>query len=278
MDLMKSGLGLLLCFAALAAPAAEKLAVVDAFFEEPDGRITRSFVLPAGDTLYFGFKIAGFRPDDRQRVRLTYTVDCLDPQGVPLVESYTDKVDARLSPQDEHWKPKVAWSVVVPVYAPSGAYKILVRVDDEIAKGEARYETLFNVRGETLASEEKLAVRSFEFADAEGGAARPDNVFRPGSTLWARFKLVGFRVIPAKEYWVENDLVVLDSTGRVLLSRPNAAVEKHKQFYPPRVLSTTFDLQLQPGLKPGEYTIRLDARDRLGEQSVRHETKFRVEP
>ena len=76
---------------------------------------------------------------------------------------------------------------------------------------------------------------------------------------------------------MEHDLQVLDSTGKVLFSNPNAAVEKHKDFYPPRVLTTIFNLELQGGIKPGEYTIHLDVRDRLGEQSLSYEEKFRIE-
>ena len=270
--------GVLLLLLAVSASATEKLAIVEAFFEEPDGRIARNFVLPSGDTIYFSFKVAGFRADDRQHVNVAYSIDCLDPRGVPLAETVAGKEEATLAPQDENWKPKANWSLVIPPYAPSGDYRVLVRAEDRIAKAETRYETTFKVRGETTGPEDKLAVRNFEFADAESGAAKPDNVFHPGSTLWSRLKLVGFKITTEKEYWVETDLTVLDSTGRALFSSPNAAVEKHKQFYPPRVLATIFNLDLQPNVKPGEYTIRLDVRDRTGPQGIRYEARFRVEP
>ena len=154
--------------------AADKLAIVEAFFEEPDGRITRNLTLTAGDTNYFSFKVAGFRADARQHVSLLYSLQCLDSRGVPVVESHSDKVDATLAPQDEHWQPKVSWSVVVPVYAPSGDYLMRVRVEDQNAKAEARYEGTFKVRGETTPPEEKLALRLFAFSDSESGPAKPD--------------------------------------------------------------------------------------------------------
>ncbi len=267
----------LFCLALFAAPA-EKLAIVEAFFEDPDGRITRNVLLPSGETIYFSFKVAGFRTDERQRVNLAYSVDCLDPRGMPVAERLNEKIEATLAPQDEHWMPKVPWSLVIPNYAPSGDYRVVVRVEDRLAKADAQYEATFKVRGETTEPEEKLAVRRFEFADAEAGPPKPDNVFHPGSTLWARFRLVGFKITADKEYWVETDLTVLDSNGRAIFSSPNAAVEKHKQFYPPRVLSTAFNLDLQSSVKAGEYVIRLDVRDRLGNQNIRCEEKFRVEP
>ncbi len=258
--------------------AADKLAIVDAFFEEPDGRITRNLVLNGGDTNYFSFKVAGFRADAKQKIQLAYTVECFDSRGTPIVEPLHGKEEGTLSPQDEHWQPKINWSAVVPTYAPSGTYLVKVHVEDQIAKADANHESSFKVRAENVAPEDKLAVRNFVFSDTDGGASKPNNNYRPGSTLWASFKLVGFRITKDKEYWVEHDLSVLDANGKVLFSNPNAAVEQHKQFYPPQVLTTSFNLDLQAGVKPGEYTIRLDARDRLGEQTATFETKFRVEP
>ena len=269
---------LLLAVLAALPLAAQKLAVVDAFFEAPDGAVVRNLTLNAGDTNYFSFRVAGFKPDAKQHVSLTYRIEMLDPKGAPVVEPLSDKVDTNLAPQDESWRPKIPWQAVVPPYAPSGDYLLKVYVEDKNAKTDARFEAAFKVRGESLEPEEKLALRRFVFADAEYGPAKPDDAYHPGSTLWARFKITGFQVSKEKEYWVEHDLQVLDAAGKVLFSNPNASVEQHKDFYPPRVLTTTFNLDLQKGIKPGEYTIRLDVRDRLGEQALSHEAKFRIEP
>lgn len=267
----------ILAVAAAALFADQKLLIVEAFFEEPDGRIVRNLTLNAGDTNYFSCKVAGYKPDPKQRVQLAYRIEVFDPKGAPLVEPLLEKVDTSLSPQDENWKPKITFQHVVPPHAPSGDYLLKVVVEDKIAKADARFEAAFKVRGETLEPEDKLVLKRFVFADAEVGPAKPDNLFRPGTTLWARFKVTGFKISAEKEYWVEHDLQVLDAEGKVLFSNPNAAVEKHKEFYPPRVLTTVFNLDLQSGVKPGEYTIRLDVRDRLGEQSLSYEEKFRVE-
>ena len=53
--------------AMLAATAADaKLAVVDAYFEDPDRRVVRSLVLNAGETCYFSFRVSGFKQDAKQ--------------------------------------------------------------------------------------------------------------------------------------------------------------------------------------------------------------------
>lgn len=255
---------------------AADLAIVDAFFEDPDRTLVRQQQLPAGDTLYLTFRIAGFRADDQHRVRLSYTIECLDPQNVPLAEPFSEKIETTLSPQDENWRPKVTWAVAVPASAPNGEYRVTIQVRDEIADREARHQMSFRVRGEAVEPSQELAVRNFEFADSEDGKPKASATYARGSTLWARFRVVGYRVAPDKQIWVEQDLTVLDDAGKALYSQPKAAVEKYAIFYPPRFLRASFSLDLQPKLKLGEYTIRLDFRDRVGEQTARYETKFTV--
>jgi hypothetical protein len=48
-------------------------------------------------------------------------------------------------------------------------------------------------------------------------------------------------------------------------------------FYPPRFLPASFNLDLDPKVKPGEYVIRLEVRDLLGKEEARHEAKFTVQ-
>jgi len=253
-----------------------ELAIVDAFFEDADRTLVRQQQLPAGETLYLSFRIAGFRPDPHQRVRLTYWVDCADPQNAALAETFSEKIDATLAPQDENWRPKISWAVAVPASAPAGEYQVAIRVRDEIANREVRHQMPFKVRGQAVEPSETLVLRSFEFADTEGGKPKASPTFTRGSTLWARFRVVGYRVAPDKQIWLEQDLTVLDGEGKTLYSQPNAALEKYAIFYPPRFLPASFSLDLQPKLKPGEYTIRLDFRDRVGEQKARYEAKFTV--
>ncbi len=267
----------------LGAPAAmaqatrgSELAVVDAFFEDADRTLVRQQHLPAGETLYLSFRIAGYRPDAQQRVRLTYWVDCADPQHAPLAETFSEKIEATLAPQDENWRPKISWAVAVPASAPTGEYQVAIRVRDEIAGREVRHQMPFKVRGQAVEPSETLVVRNFEFADAEDGKPKVSATFTRASTLWARFRVVGYRVAPDKQIWVEQDLTVLDGEGKTLYSQPNAALEKYAIFYPPRFLPASFSLDLQPKLKLGEYTIRLDFRDRVGEQKLRYEARFTV--
>ena len=260
----------------VAQKADSKLAVVEAFFEDPDRRVVRNLVLNAGETCYFSFHVSGFKQDAKQHLELGYTVQLLDPQGQPVVEDFTDKVEASLSPMDQNWTPKIDYQRVLPTFAPAGDYKLRVHVEDKLAKATADYEGAFKVRGETIVPGDKMTVQQFIFSDTENGRQKNDDVYHQGSTLWARFKLAGYKV-DDKSYWVEQDLSILDATGKVLFTNPTSS-EKNRLFYPPHVLSTSFNLDVSKGVTPGEYTLRLNIRDKLSNQEITHDAKFHVEP
>src|SRR5258708_34039624 len=193
---------------AQAAVGTGKLSVTEAYFEDPERRIVRSLTLNAGETCYFTFKVAGFRTDPKQRVELEYRVQFLDPNGAPVGEDFTDKIEATLSPQDKNAQPKLDWERVVPTFAPAGDYQLKVHVEDKIGKASADYATTFKVRGESIDPGDKLKVLQFIFSDTENGHQKNDDVYHQGTTLWARFKLSGYK-LDDKSYWVEQDLTIL---------------------------------------------------------------------
>lgn len=253
------------------------LIISEARFEDYDRAVIRNLKLNSGETMYMSFRIDSFKPQAKTNVvRLSYSLDCFDPQGKPVVETHTGKIEQALSPQDEKWRPKVNWSVDVPDHAPGGAYKVAILVRDEIAGSEARHEMPFTVQGEAVSESAELGIAAFEFADAEEGSPKDPPVFAPGKPLWARFRLVGFRPSPENKISIEQDLTVVDSEGKVLFSKPRAFVEEQQSQYPPRFLPASFNLELEPKLKPGEYTVRIDIRDRITQKTAQFETKFSV--
>jgi len=246
------------------------------FFEDPERRIVRNLTLNAGETCYFTFKVAGFKADPKQHLNLEYRIQLLDPKGEPVVEDFTDKVDATLAPQDQNWQPKIDYEKIVPTFAPAGEYQIKVHVEDKIGKTEADYAAKFTLRGETVAMGDKMAVEQFIFSDTDNGRQKNDDVFHQGTTLFARFKLAGYKIVD-KAYWVEQDLSIRDAAGKVLFSNPTST-EKNRLFYPQRILTNSFNLDVSKGVKAGEYILHLDIRDKIGEQAISYEAKFKVEP
>jgi hypothetical protein len=263
---------------ALTSPpaAADKLSIVEAFFEDPERRIVRNLTLNAGETCYFTYKVSGFKLDPKQHFSLEYRIQLLYPKGEPVVEDLTDKVEATLAPQDQNWLPKIDYEKIVPTFAPAGDYQIKVHVEDKLGKAEVDYTGKFSLRGETVDLGDKMSVQQFIFSDTDNGRQKGDEVFHQGSTLFARFKLSGYKIVD-KGYWVEQDLSIRDGAGKVLFSNPTST-EKNKLFYPQRVLTNSFNLDVSKGVKPGEYILHLDIRDKLGEQAISYEARFKVEP
>ena len=92
------------------------------------------FVHVPGETLYFSCRIAGYQKSPEEKVRLSFSVQAFDPKGVPLTELYKNEIADEVSPQDKEWMPKIETEVPIPPLVPSGGYKIVVKVEDLIAK------------------------------------------------------------------------------------------------------------------------------------------------
>lgn len=269
----------LLLFVLFALPLTgfAQLTIADAYFEDYDHRVIRNQKVPAGETIYLSFRVAGFRQDEKHDYKLAWFIDCTDPRNVPVTETATNKIEGTLSPQDEKWRPKVDWSMPVPSFAPTGEYHVAIRVHDELANKDVSQTMTFQVTGEEVKPAEALEIRDFEFADSENGKAKATPVYNRGTTLWARFKVVGFQIGKEKELAVEVDLSVRDSENKVLFSKEKAADEKYKSFYPPRFVTETFNLDIQPNLKVGDYIIHLDVRDMIGQTKAIYDAKFTVQ-
>src|SRR5205085_6103749 len=88
----------------------------------------------AGEIIWVTCRVAGYTKTDNQQVHLKYTVQAFDPKGLPLDEAYANEIKAELSVQDKEWLPKIATSISVPPLAGPGAYKVLIKVEDVVAK------------------------------------------------------------------------------------------------------------------------------------------------
>ena len=269
---------------ALAQPA-DGLKIVDVLFEDYDGWQRPQFQMNAGGEVVLTFRVEGFgRLSGRsaeglqeEQVRLQYEVALRDPQNVLVAPAEQGEVQARLGPRDEHWTPLVRWSASVPSYAPGGDYRIHLRVKDRIAEKDVARQVSFRVRGESVRSSRTLAVQQVEYARSEQGPWFRQRYFSPQDPTFVRYKIAGFQVSPQNEVWVEQDWTLLNEDGQVIVQKENAVVVKSQEFYPPRVLSTFFQLEMEEP-KPGAYTLQILVRDRIGQQAVSLDSQFFLRP
>ncbi len=232
------------------------------------------FYIP-GDSVFVTFQASGFTTSDKNEVRLSWRVEVFDPQGVPLVRPVSGKVEESLSAEDKNWLPKVRVDFLTPLYLASGTYRIAASVKDELASAAATLDIPFQVRGLEVAPSEALAVRNFRFVRSEN-SSQIVTAFHPGEMLWARFEVIGYKLGPKNRYEVEYVFAVKRG-DEVLYAEPKAASEQEETFYPKRYLPGALSLSLNKEVAPGDYTLVVTVRDRLGQQTVEESRPFRVE-
>lgn len=238
-----------------------------------------------GETVFYSVQVAGYTiapataaDPDKRKVRLSYTIDAYDPKGLRIVETVQSVLDTTISDQDKEWKPKVRTEVLLPPFAPPGKYKITTTLTDDLAKVSASSETTFEVVGPVVETSPELTVSNFGFYRTEDDAkAIAIAAYRAGDTLFARFNMTGFRFGDRNTIDLAYDVAVLNPEGKEIYSQPNAAVEKSFSFYPKPYVPGGMNLNLQPDMRKGQYTIVLTIHDLVGKQNFEARHTFEVE-
>ncbi|HEV3333697.1 MAG TPA: hypothetical protein VG096_22085 [Bryobacteraceae bacterium] len=271
---------LLLTFASslLAAPA--PLAIVRSIISDSEGgaALPKTFDFVPGETLFFSCRISGFRQTAEEKIHLTYTVDVFDPAGVPLVEHFKNEIVDEVGPQDKEWMPKIATEIAIPPLIGSGAYTIVVKAEDFIGKANAELTVPFQVRARRVDRSDTLTLRNFEFLRSEEDTQPLETAaYRPGDTVWARFDITGFKYGPKNAIDVGYVVSILDGSGKVLWTQPEATTEQSESFYPKRYISGTLSITIQKNTKPGKYAIGVQVKDTVGTQTNEAKETFTVE-
>jgi hypothetical protein len=262
-------------------PAEQKTLTVRAIriSQWEDGQsVSSSFEFYPGDTLFLRAEVTGYKPTEDGHVRLESEIAAADPEGVLLAEAVKGKTEAELAAEDKEWAPIVRATFLIPPTAPTGEYRISIRVSDPQARTVASAEAKFSVRGKALELGGPLATRNFRFLRTEeDGAALVPAAYRPGDVLWARFEITGFKLAEKHALAVDYGLAVYRASGEKLFEQAVAAEDKEASYYPKRYVPGIISLSLDKDIRPGEYTIALTARDRLGGQTAESRHVFRVE-
>jgi hypothetical protein len=263
-----------------AAPA--PLAIVNIVVHDiEDGPpIPPGFSFVPGQFIFLSFQIAGYGATPERKLRLNCEVDAFDPKGIRIVETLGCNVAETLADEDKNWKPKIRLQALIPPLAGSGAYKIAIRIKDDVNGQTAEQELPFLVRGRDVPPSDNLVVRNFHFYRGEDDPnPLAAALYRPGDTLWARFDITGYRFGDGNAIHVDYRIAVLGPGGKVIYTQPEGeiAVEKSISFYPKPYVPGAMNLSLQRTIRPGQYAIAVTARDLLGNQSVEITEKFSIE-
>lgn len=265
--------GSLLC----AAPA---LQVVKPIISQMDGGIADS---PGtqhvpGEIIFFQCRVANYSKTADEKIHLAFSVQAFDPHGVAIMEIYKNDMSDEVGIQDKEWLPKIATEIAIPPLAPSGTYKVVVKVEDMVAKTTAELEAPFLVHGRDVPPSDTLVVRNFRFFRGENDTQPVEKAaYKPGNGVWAKFEITGFKYGANNKIDVSYLTSVLSASGKVLWTQPEPAVEQSESFYPKPYIAADFGLNLQGNIKPGEYTIAVNVKDAVGKQSYETKQTFTVE-
>ena len=275
---------LTLLFTARALPAASKLAFERlALHQYEDGPLLPvSHEFLPGETIWFSARIAGFESHvdgDNRNVKLSWQVGILDPDRVAVEAPRTGRLDDSLRSQDKDWVPKVVVSFLLPSFIPGGSYHIPVTVKDELAGSEISGDLEFHVRAENIEPSTSFVIRKFRFLrnETDAEALRQPVVYRPGTTLWARFEMAGYKFEANHKFSVGYGLAVLNADGKELFAQPEAAAESKESFYPQLRVPGALSLNLDPNVPPATYTLVITVRDKIGGETAEQRETFRVE-
>jgi len=265
-------------------PAASKLAFERlAVHQYEDGPLLPSNheFLP-GETIWFSARVAGFESQtagDNRNVKISWQVSVTDPGGVAVEAPRTGRLDESLRTQDKEWVPKFVVSFLLPSFVPGGTYHIPVTVKDELAGSEISGDLEFHVRGDSIEPSDSFVIRSFRFLrnETDAEALRQPVVYRPGTTLWAKFEMAGYKFEGNHKFSVDYGLAVLNADGKELFAQPEAAAESKESFYPQLRVPGALSLKLDPNVPAATYTLVVTVRDKVGGQTAEQRETFRVE-
>ena len=231
-----------------------------------------------GETLFFSCRLDGFQVSPGKKVSMQYEVSALDPEGIPIIEPESSKIEVELSPEDKEWKPIIRQTVQLPPLAGSGAYRIRVAVKDVLGGRITTSETAFEVRGRKVEPSDALVVRNFQFYRAEDDAQPlAAAAYRPGDSVWARFDITGYKLGPENRRDVAYTVAVTGEGGKVFLAPGAPSADQGASFYPMRYVPCLFSVSLQATIRPGEYIVVVQAQDKIGGQTAEFKQAFRIE-
>ena len=271
---------LLLAFLPVCLVAAPALGIVKPIVAQSDGGdgLPATFKHGPGETMFFTCNVAGFTKSSEEQIHLTYSVQAFDPKGVPVAEIYKNEAKEEVGPQDKEWQPKIETQIVLPEILRPGSFKIVVKVEDLLAKTSAELTVPFEVGGRDVTPSPTLVAKDFRWYHNEDDArALAQPIYHAGDNMWMKFEMTGFKYGDGNKVDVSYvaSLVLLD--GKTIWTQPEPATEQSEAFYPKPYVSGEFGISLQKDFKPGSYIMAVTLKDAVGKQSFVGKFQFTVQ-
>jgi uncharacterized RDD family membrane protein YckC len=227
-----------------------------------------------GDTVYVKYDIAGYAVDDNGAPNLAIEMQGIDPYGMALHEPWGVQFHDAI----EHGTPvNGSLYIQLPYLAPSGTYKIPVRIHDRLANTDLQFTPTFQVEAPAVAPANAVEIRGLELSASENGPSDPALVISPGATVYMRCSVFGLRV--------QNNAIsgmmglkVIGPTGELLLDKPDYFnMTNHVAYHPPVFwIPITGHLSTPTGMPPGHYIEQFSVIDYLSQQTAVQQIGFDI--
>ena len=272
---------LLLALLPAALSAAPGLAVVKPVIAQSDGgdALPAGFKHVAGETMFFSCNVAGFTKTPEDQINLTYSVQAFDPKGVPVAQFYKGAAKEEVGPQDKNWLPKIESQIVLPEILRPGTYKIVVKVEDLIAKTSADLSVPFEINGRNVEASPTLVAQGFRWYHNEEDT-RPLNppVYHPGDNMFMKFDITGFKYGENNKVDVSYRPSLVLESGKILWTQEgDPPTEQSEAYYPKPYVEGEFGISLNKDFKPGTYTMAVAVKDAIGKQTYDGKFQFIVQ-
>lgn len=262
--------------AASLAQNSQELSVVNLELSEEKGKVMQHDApFEPGKKLYAKFQVVGFDTDSKGNANLSFDVLALDPQGLALYENWRPKFQG--SPGSPGQPVPANMELDIPIFAPSGHYKLIIKVKDELKGVEAQLVREFLVKSAQSTVPKGLEVRDFAFSASEDGPALPKPQVQGGQKLYMRFKVAGL-VFQDDRPALLVDMQVLDPEGDLVLNQPGIVELKDRMTYhPPGFFAPiTSWVDFPEQISRGTYTVRFLVKDQNSGKSLVQEANFEV--
>jgi hypothetical protein len=270
---------LLLGFLPAAMMAAPALGLVKPVVAQSDGgeALPAGFKHVAGETMFFSCNISGFTKSPEQEISLTYSVQAFDPKGVPVAEIYKGDATEEVGPQDKNWLPRIETQIILPEILRPGSYKIVVKVDDLLAKTSADLTVPFEVAGRDVASSPTLLAKDFRWYHNEDDTrALSPPVYHAGDNMFMKFDITGFKYGENNKIDVSYVVSLVLESGKAIWTSESTS-EQSESFYPKPYITGEGGISLNKGFEPGTYSMAIAVKDAIGKQSCQGKFQFIVQ-
>jgi hypothetical protein len=256
-------------FAAVVSAAQAQPVFQDVKFTHgPFGPERSPAVFHSRDEVWMHYSVTGLQTDAEDRIDVATEYKLIDPMGtVAFRTSQPAKTDLLLGGGT------VSGVFNVPLdipYLPEGEWTVEITITDNVAK-----------RSTTQAL--KWTHKPREFAFVRMAFARDDQFKVPaqltaavvGQPIFLRNKLVGY-VRDHGKLEIDVEMVIMDAEGREVM-KPRQFPGRHQlEGDPSPMESWDFNGNFVPN-RPGQFTIRFTAHDRIGDKTATVEVPLHVE-